>query len=73
MKVIDFNEYEVPLGITENDIDYLYDFILKNAPELINQYTAMELAKLYCVFSEEVWCASWEDNAEGQFIEWMKE
>ena len=72
MRVIDLDTIELPSGIDNTDINYLYEYLLDFAPELTNTFTALELAKLYHQFSEEVWSASWEDNAEGQFIDWMK-
>lgn len=33
----------------------------------------IDLGRLYNEFSEEMWCAGWEADAEGQFIEWLEE
>lgn len=35
--------------------------------------TDEELVSLYSQYSEEFWSASWEDNVEGLFIEWLKQ
>lgn len=35
--------------------------------------TDEELVSLYSQYSEEFWSASWEDNVEGLFIDWLKE
>lgn len=50
------------------DIDYLGELINNKFNLILDDIT---IVKLYNAFSEEVWSASWEDNAEGQFIEWL--
>lgn len=51
------------------DIDYLGELINKKFDIILDDIT---IVKLYNAFSEEVWSASWKDNAEGQFIEWLE-
>lgn len=53
------------------DVLYLDSFLKENGITLDCLY--FELVSLYNMFSEECWSAAWEDNAEGQFIEWLKE
>ena len=57
--------------IEKDDIDYLRDFL--SGIGIKDPFTDLELAKLYNRYSEEVWSASWEDNGEGLFAEWLKE
>lgn len=53
------------------DLDYLDEYLISHDIEI--EVGLVNLGKLYNRFSEEIWAASWEDNAEGQFIEWLKE
>lgn len=53
------------------DLDYLDKYLKANDIKI--DVSLADLVTLYNRFSEEVWAASWEDNAEGQFIEWLKE
>lgn len=62
--------WEITTTFDREDLDYLDEYLkdagVKTDMGLVN------LGVLYNHFSEEVWASSWEDNAEGQFIEWLK-
>ena len=64
-------DWECDIRVDILDVLYLDSFLRENGITLDCYY--FELASLYNMFSEECWSASWEDNAEGQFIEWLKE
>ena len=64
------NSYKCDIQFDICDLDYLDEY-LKDA-DIQYEFSLIDLGVLYNRFSEEVWSASWEDNAEGQFIEWLK-
>ena len=55
----------------EEEIIFLDEFLKERGYTI--EVSPLDLGKLYNEFSEECWAASWEDNAEGQFIEWLNE
>lgn len=55
----------------DDDLDYLIRY-LNDASIKVN-ISLVDLGRLYNKFSEEKWCASWEDDAEGQFVTWLKD
>lgn len=65
-----FKTWELDIQIDIEDLDYLDEY-LKNVG-VKTDISLIGLGKLYNRFSEEVWASSWEDNAEGQFIEWLQ-
>ena len=64
-------DWETDILIDIGDLDYLDKYL--KAHDIKIDVSLVGLGKLYNRFSEEAWAASWEDNAEGQFIEWLKE
>ena len=56
----------------KDDIEFLRNVLRKNGKTNLANYASDQvLFELYSIFSETVWCASWEDNAEGEFIDWL--
>lgn len=64
------NDWDVDVTFDIEDIDYLDEFMKRNGVKI--DIALIDLAKLYNRFSEEKWAASWEDNAEGEFIQWLE-
>lgn len=64
-------DWDMDIYIDIEDLDYLDKYLKEHDIKLY--ISSISLGYLYNRFSEEMWSASWEDNAEGQFIEWLKE
>lgn len=64
-------DYKLSIKLDIEDLDYLDEFLKERDINL--DCSLIELGTLYNMFSEECWSASWEDNVEGQFIEWLKQ
>lgn len=65
------DECKPDIYLDMEDVRYLNKFLKERNINL--DCSSVELGFLYNIFSEECWSASWEDNAEHQFIEWLKE
>lgn len=64
------HKWRITATVDIEDLDYLDEY-LKDAGVKTDIGLA-NLGVLYNHYSEEVWSSSWEDNAEGQFIEWLE-
>ena len=63
------NDWDCSIQIDIVDLDYLDEY-LKDSNIQVN-IALIDLGWLYNRFSEEEWSAGWENNAEGQFINWL--